>query len=222
MTDSNLTSQNAGGGGGGLDLILTPNQADTTLDGLHALGATTLSLDSVEGIVAGSWLGVVNLPYQVASVNEAAGTVEITSGLASVAVDGIAVFAVPLFGAEATLTLPEPVSGSYAVLELDVIWQMLSSSGTLRSNGFTRGGVHDDIGWAYVENRSGYWRTHHNSLEGDAVSITCGMLIYSRRLTNAWSIEYTPATRQLSFLPFEVAPVSDFLPRVSSIIVRGR
>lgn len=102
---------NAGMGGGGVRVLYQAQSVSLELLGNHNLGATTLAVDSVEGVRVGMGIwkwharGSVTTS-QITAVDEDANEVTIEPGLTAALADGIGVEAVALVGDGARLALP--------------------------------------------------------------------------------------------------------------------
>lgn len=223
-----------GGGGAGLASVYAAASVDTTFDGAHALGATTLTLASVDGIRADMTLGVTarssagghEIIPDIVSIDAAAKQVEIAApGLARARADGDAVFASPLWGADDTLALPAPVgAAAYAELAVRMLWELWLSTGSSSS---TRNGRSSGAFWGpsashwEVLNSSSYWWSGGN-LEAGLNSYAVGAANYGSSLSNLWTLDYRPADRTLLLLPADPSLSVRYIPRVYQLTVAGR
>lgn len=75
----------------------------TSLDGTYAKGATTIGVDAIGEIVAGSWLNIAGLPYLVTAA-ASAGSIDIAPALQAAGTDATVVHAMDVGAVAGTVT----------------------------------------------------------------------------------------------------------------------
>ena len=214
------------GGGGGLSILYAGSMAESTLSGAHVMGATTLTLASAAGFRADMTLGLGVEAHDIVSVDEAANQVEIAPpGIVAAAyVDGAAVFAVPMFGADDALAIPAPAGASqYTELDVRCLYDMPQANGNPSFyNGRSAGAYYSPhASWFETLTNQSYWFAGGNTEPGLA-SYSLGVIHATSSLANLWALDYEPAGNRLILLPANPALVVSYIPRIYQITVVGR
>ncbi len=209
---------------GGLDIVYSAVMAETTLDGAHALGATVLTLASVDGFRTDMTFGIAPESHAIEAIDSANSQITIASpGLLANRADGTAVFCAPLWGAGDSLALPAPASGaSYAELEARMLWQLLSSSGTERNVGHSTGRWWQpkDSALHALDDGNTWWMWANTEAGLDSWSI--GAVYAGSSLRDHWSLEYSPTENSLSFAQSDPNQTPRYTPRVQTLVLAGR
>ena len=120
----------------------------------------------------------------------------------------------PMSGAAATLILPVAPN----IMTVRSAWQLYNGNTevvTGYSEGLYAGGD------THIISHFGdiYWAEFTNiDVDGDAVSV--GLMADNNNFTNAFTMEYAPTTRELSFLAVN-DPASSYTPVIRSLLIVG-
>ena len=173
------------------------------LDGDHISGATSLALDSVDGIAVGMRFGCAHqtsafTAADVTAVDTDASTVTISPGLAAALANNSAVFAAPMWGRDDTLALP---AGSWKSLALQVGWQVRSQyAANERQRGFSEGNWYaPGSSWCWTHTNSGgwYWYDQDTADDDDAFAVAL-MPNDVRSADNFFFLNYDPDDSELA------------------------
>ena len=211
------------GGGGGLALLVSGQSVETKLDGGHSAGDTVLSVDDATGLAVGR-VYVRGEQQTIESVDEAADTITIAApGLTANQADDAVVVQAPMQGADDTLALP---AGSYAELDVRCLFELPQTNGNQaiysgRSIGayYTAAGKRSS--WADTLTNFTAWYSYMDS-NTDAATVLVGVAHDNHTLRTAWSLEFNPATSQLSFALIPSSTARPYFPRLTSLLVAGR
>ena len=208
------------GAGGGLSLVYGAQSTETTLSGAHLATATVLNVASVAGFRLGR-AHVARDVVTITAIDAANNRLTLAAGLATPKISGTIVGQAPLVGAGDALALP---GGPYAELDVRILYDLRNSSGAQTYNGHSNGayyGAPTPGSWIQTLSNRNYWWAFAN-LGGALATYSVGMVHGTSSLTNAWTVEFDPATRRLSFLAADSSAAVSLLPRVYSLIVAGR
>ena len=208
--------------GGGLSLIYAGAAAETALAGAHASGATVLSVADASVLRAGR-VYVGGEIHTIEAVDAVANTATIAApGLTADQADGAPVGHAPLVGTGDVLALP---AGPWAELDVRLLYDMPRTGGGSFYNGRSSGAFYSDgavrSSWVETLSNFSYWFAFGNA-EPALQTYSVGLLHATAGLANAWTVEFDPATHELSLVQADPNTAASFLPRVYDLIVAGR
>lgn len=219
------------GAGGATDRVLFAGAGiNTTLDGVHALGATILTLDAdadtVAFVTAGHRCRVGNAFYEVESSSGQTITIA-NPGLVAEAADEAVLKSSPLYGGDDQIQLPGPDTG--------LVWRRIdvhmtftletASQSRFFPQGRSEGGYyHGAPAGSWVESFTSYfgsWRWQAFSND-PGTTFAVGLLRDQANSTqNLWSLEYNPVTHVLDLGRTPGADAATLFPRIADIVVAG-
>ena len=211
--------------GGALSVLYAGTMAESTLSGVHVLGATTLTLASAAEFRDDMTFGIGVEAHDIVSVDAGANQVEIAApGLLANYVDGAACFCAPMWGADDTLALPAPAGATqYAELDCWMLYDLPQSNGnpSFYSGRSLGDYVAPHASWFHSLTNYSYWYAGGNVEEGLA-SYSVGVVHGTVSAVNFWALDYELATNRLIFLPADPSLAVSLIPRIYHLALAGR
>ena len=214
----------SGGGAGGLR-VLAAGRGVTgpTLSGQYGIGATMLTLlatpEEMAEITVGHRARIGIEWHRISAVDVANRRVTIAEpGLVQANANGPFSSAL-LYGVDDELQLP---GGPYSQVRVQFRWESRWNTGQPSSSqGRCVGDYFSPSGSWYqtLQDPNYYWFAGGDVEEG-LDSYVVGVVHTTNTLTNAWTVNYHPATRRLSFTALG-AGADTRLPRLFSLVVAG-
>ena len=194
---------------------------ETTLDGAHNAGDTELTVDDASDLALDR-VRVRGELHAIEAIDEAANRITIGApGLAAAQANGVRVDQAPILGADDTLTLD---GGPWAELDIRILWDLRRPTASADTyNGRSSGAYYSgDPAWAWFETLTNYSYWWANAQTDVAATWSVGLIHATAGVANAWSVEFDPATGQLSLLPVDDSLTVSFIPRAYRLIAAGR
>ena len=211
------------GGGGGLSLLVADGSVTGALDGAHVAGAAVLTVGDASIYRTGRPVQVGGELHTLEAIDEAARTITIeAAGLTADQAANVQVVQAPLLGADDILTLD---GGPWAEIDVRFLYDLPQLNGNPAFyNGRSSGAYYSGggRGGSYFETLSNFSYWWASGQVEDAATWSVGLIHATSNAGNAWSVEFNPATHQLSLLPLDDTLTVSFIPRIYNLIVAGR